>query len=78
MASAPESSAAWPDFMNFDQARRYSKIPRRELHRLLEEGEIHSRKFGKRRVIPKEAIIRYLTEEPALPENLLRRTARAR
>lgn len=68
----------WPAYLTFGEALEYSRIPRRELRRLLATGEIHSRRFGRRVVIPKEAIDRYLNEELPLPDSLLRRTAPGR
>lgn len=60
-------------YLNFAEALAYSRIPRREFRRLLATGEIHSRRFGRRTVIAKEAIDRYLQEEPLPPESMERR-----
>jgi excisionase family DNA binding protein len=63
-------------YLTFSEALGYSRIPRRCLQRLLREGEIASRKFGRRIVIPKTEIDRYLHNEPVLPDKLLRTIAR--
>ena len=67
---------AWPAYMTFGEALRYSRIPRRRLRELLASGEIPSRRFPGKVVIAKEAIDRYNTEETPLPDSLLRRSAR--
>jgi excisionase family DNA binding protein len=68
----------WPAYLTFGEALSYSRIPRRELRKLLASGEIPSRRFPGKIVIPKEAIDHYLNEEPALPDSLLRRTSPGR
>lgn len=72
----PGTPCAWSPYMNFEEARLYSKIPRRTLQQLLATGEIPSRKFPGKIVIAKAALDRYMAEEPQLPESILRRTAR--
>ena len=67
---------AWPAYLTFGEAQLYSRIPRRELRKLLASGEIPSRRFPGKVVIAKEAIDRYMAEEPVLPDSLLRRSAR--
>lgn len=68
-------SETWPPYMTFGQAKKYSGIPRRRLRELLASGEIPSRRYPGKLVIPKEAIDRYAAAEPALPDSLLRRTS---
>lgn len=67
---------AWPAYMTFGEALRYSRIPRRRLRELLDSGEIPSRRFPGKRLVAKEKIDEYMNAEPALPDSLLRRTAR--
>lgn len=67
---------AWPPYMTFGEALAYSRIPRRRLRELLASGEIPSRRFPGKLVVAKEAIDRYMTAEPVLPDSLLRRTER--
>lgn len=67
---------AFPPYLTFGEALEYSRIPRRTLRQLLATGEIHSRRFAGRIVIAKEAVDRYLTEAPGLPESVLRRSVR--
>jgi len=62
--------------MTFGEALAYSRIPRRRLRELLASGEIPSRRFPGKLVVAKEAIDRYMTAEPVLPDSLLRRTER--
>jgi excisionase family DNA binding protein len=68
----------FPPYMTFREALLYSRIPRRRLRALLASGEIPSRRFPGKIVIPKESIDRYLNEEPELPDSLLRRTSPGR
>lgn len=63
----------WPPYMTAGEAQRYSRIPRRQLRELLATGEIPSRRFPGKVLVAREAIDRYMREEPEIPENLLRR-----
>jgi excisionase family DNA binding protein len=67
--------AEFGPYMTFREALEYSRIPRRTLRELLASGVIPSRRFPGKVVVAKEAIDRYMTEEPVLPDSLLRRTA---
>ena len=51
-ATAAQSSP----YLTFKEALAHSKIPRRKLKELLETGEIHSKKFGRKVVVAKRAI----------------------